>query len=68
MFFFFPVSEMETERVLPISAVTVVEEVLQQQGSRLRDFDFASRKAEEAGLSFLFAWNLMRHTAEWKKR
>ncbi|XXG80554.1 hypothetical protein AAC387_Pa09g1393 [Persea americana] len=39
---------METERVLPISAVTVVEEVLQQHGSRLRDFDFASRKAEEA--------------------
>lgn len=44
---------METERVLPISAVTVVEEVLQQHGSRLRDFDFASRKAEEAGVSFL---------------
>lgn len=44
---------METEQALPISAVSVVEEVLQQHGSRLRDFDFASRKAEEAGLSFL---------------
>lgn len=39
---------MATEQVLPFSIVSVVEDVLQQHGSRLSDIDLASRKAEEA--------------------
>lgn len=39
---------METEQVLPFSAVSVVEDVLQQHGAKLTDFYFASRKTEEA--------------------
>ncbi|XP_021821255.1 kinesin-like protein KIN-14I isoform X1 [Prunus avium] len=41
---------MATEQVLPFSIASVVEDVLQQHGSRLSDIDLASRKAEEASL------------------
>lgn len=53
LFELFTVLEMESEGVLQISAASVVEEVLQQHGSRFCDIDFASRRAEEAGLIFL---------------
>ncbi|XAR52669.1 Minus-end-directed kinesin ATPase [Bertholletia excelsa] len=36
------------ERTLPFSLVTIVEDILQQQGKRLSDIDLASKKAEEA--------------------
>ena len=37
-----------------LSMMTVVEDVLKQQGKRLNDVDLASRKAEEAGDLDLF--------------
>ncbi|KAJ1385601.1 P-loop containing nucleoside triphosphate hydrolase [Sesbania bispinosa] len=39
---------MATEPILPLSVVSVIEDVLQRHGSRLSDIDLASRKAEEA--------------------
>ncbi|XP_057962403.1 kinesin-like protein KIN-14I [Malania oleifera] len=39
-----------TDGLLPFSVVSVVEDVLKQHGTRLSDFDLASRKAEEASL------------------
>lgn len=39
---------MATEQVLPFNIASVVEEVLQQHGTRLSDMGLASRKAEEA--------------------
>ncbi|KAF2307288.1 hypothetical protein GH714_026113 [Hevea brasiliensis] len=45
---------MATEQVLPFSVVSVVEEILQQHGNgtgtRSREIDLASRKADEASL------------------
>uniref|UniRef100_A0A5B6YLE4 Putative kinesin-4-like n=1 Tax=Davidia involucrata TaxID=16924 RepID=A0A5B6YLE4_DAVIN len=42
---------MATERILPFSVASVVEDVLHQHGKRLTsDIDLASRKAEEASL------------------
>ncbi|KAI9187477.1 hypothetical protein LWI28_028636 [Acer negundo] len=41
---------MTTEEVLPFSVASVLEEVLQQNGTRSRVIDLASRKAEEAAL------------------
>uniref|UniRef100_A0A5B6YKZ8 Putative kinesin-4-like n=1 Tax=Davidia involucrata TaxID=16924 RepID=A0A5B6YKZ8_DAVIN len=41
---------MATERILPFSVASVVEDVLHQHGKRLSDIDLASRKAEEASL------------------
>lgn len=39
---------MATEQVLPFNIASVVEDVLQQHGTRLSDVGLASRKAEEA--------------------
>ncbi|KAF8401402.1 hypothetical protein HHK36_012341 [Tetracentron sinense] len=41
---------MATEGILSFSVASVLEDVLQEHGTRLRDIDLASRKAEEAGL------------------
>ncbi|KAK1583488.1 hypothetical protein Q3G72_024209 [Acer saccharum] len=41
---------MTTEEALPFSVASVLEEVLQQNGTRSRVIDLASRKAEEAAL------------------
>ncbi|KAK8702246.1 hypothetical protein V6N13_020609 [Hibiscus sabdariffa] len=41
---------MAAERSLPFSVASVVEDVLQQQCNRSKDFDLESRKAEEAAL------------------
>ncbi|KDP23424.1 hypothetical protein JCGZ_23257 [Jatropha curcas] len=41
---------MTTEQDLPFSVVSLVEEVLQQHGNKLREIDLASRKADEASL------------------
>ena len=46
---------MMAEGTLSFSVAEVVEDVLQQHGTRLRDLDLASRKAEEAG-NFFFFW------------
>lgn len=43
---------MMADGTLSFSVVEVVEDVLQQHGTRLRDLDLASRKAEEAGNFF----------------
>lgn len=40
---------MAGEGTLSFSVASVVEDVLQQHGNRLRDLDLESRKAEEAG-------------------
>lgn len=40
--------EMETEQPLPFSVASVVEDVLQQHGTRSSDVRFQSRKADEA--------------------
>jgi hypothetical protein len=39
---------METEQVLPFSVASLIEDVLQQHGTRLSDRGLASRKAGEA--------------------
>jgi hypothetical protein len=39
---------------LSFSVASVVEDVLQQHGNRLRDLDLDSRKAEEAGTFYFF--------------
>jgi len=39
---------------LLFSVASVVEDVLQQHGNRLRDLDLDSRKAEEAGTFYFF--------------
>jgi hypothetical protein len=39
---------METEQVLPFSVAAMIEDVLQQHGTRLSDRGLASRKAEES--------------------
>ena len=39
---------------LLFSVVSVVEDVLQQHGTRSADLDLESRKAEEAGMFFFF--------------
>ena len=48
------VRQMAGEGRLSFSVASVVEDVLQQHGNRPRDLDLESRKAEEAGTSFLF--------------
>ena len=48
---------MMAEGTLSFSVAEVVEDVLQQHGTRLRDLDLASRKAEEAGNFFFFGLN-----------
>ena len=53
---------MSTDQGLPLSAVSVVEDVLQQHGSRLSDVKFASRKAEEASLRRYEAAGWLRKT------
>ncbi|XP_058191331.1 kinesin-like protein KIN-14I [Rhododendron vialii] len=50
------------EGVLPFSAASVVEDVLQQHGKRLNDVDLASRKAEEASLRRYEAARWLRKT------
>lgn len=45
---------MAGEGTLTFSLASVVEDVLQQHGNRLRDLDLESRKAEEAGTLFCF--------------
>lgn len=45
---------MASDGMFSISVASVVEDVLQQHGTRLSDNDLASRKAEEAGLMI---WN-----------
>lgn len=45
---------MATEDLLSLSVASMVEDVLEQHGKRLNDIDLASRKAEEAGIIFLF--------------
>ena len=47
---------MMADGTLSFSVVEVVEDVLQQHGTRLRDLDLDSRKAEEAG-NFFFGLN-----------
>lgn len=44
---------MASDGMFSISVASVVEDVLQQHGTRLSDNDLASRKAEEAGLMIL---------------
>lgn len=44
---------MAAEGTFSFSVASVVEDVLQQHGNRLRDLDLESRKAEEAGTCFL---------------
>lgn len=46
---------MMADGTLSFSVVEVVEDVLQQHGTRLRDLDLASRKAEEAGNFFFWS-------------
>ncbi|KAI4349921.1 hypothetical protein L6164_010462 [Bauhinia variegata] len=53
---------MATEQALPFSAVSVVEDVLQQQANRLNDVDLASRKAEEHSLRRYEAAGWLRKT------
>lgn len=43
-----------SEGALSFSVAEVVEDVLQQHGSRVRGLDLESRKAEEAGIFFFF--------------
>jgi len=45
---------MAAEAALFFSVASVVEDVLQQHGPRLKDLDLESRKAEEAGIFPLF--------------
>ena len=45
---------MAAEEALFFSVASVVEDVLQQHGPRLKDLDLESRKAEEAGTFPLF--------------
>jgi len=45
---------MAAEAALFFSVASVVEDVLQQHGHRLKDLDLESRKAEEAGTFPLF--------------
>ena len=44
---------------LSFSVASVVEDVLQQHGNRLRDLDLDSRKAEEAGTFYFFLFPSM---------
>ncbi|KAK9919932.1 hypothetical protein M0R45_028505 [Rubus argutus] len=53
---------MATEQVLPFNIASVVEEVLQQHGTRLSDMGLASRKAEEASLRRYEAAGWLRKT------
>ena len=46
---------MAAEAALSFSVASVVEDVLQQHGTRLKDLDFESRKAEEAGNSSILS-------------
>jgi len=48
------VNVMAAEAALFFSVASVVEDVLQQHGPRLKDLDLESRKAEEAGIFPLF--------------
>ena len=54
---------MMAEGTLSFSVAEVVEDVLQQHGTRLRDLDLASRKAEEAG-NFFFGLNFSQQTKQ----
>lgn len=45
---------------LSFSVASVVEDVLQQHGTRLKDLDLESRKAEEAGNFPLFFWDFVK--------
>lgn len=51
---------MASEAALSFSVASVVEDVLQQHGPRLKDLDLASRKAEEAGIFPLLFWVLIK--------
>ena len=53
---------MSTDQGLQFSVVSVVEDVIQQHGSRLSDVKFASRKAEEASLRRYEAAGWLRKT------
>ena len=54
---------MMADGTLSFSVVEVVEDVLQQHGTRLRDLDLASRKAEEAG-NFFFGVKFFSETKQ----
>lgn len=45
-----------SEGALSFSVAEVVEDVLQQHGSRVRGLDLESRKAEEAGIFLFFCF------------
>lgn len=47
-----------SEGALSFSVAEVVEDVLQQHGSRVRGLDLESRKAEEAGI-FCFSFSFL---------
>lgn len=49
---------------LSFSVASVVEDVLQQHGTRLKDLDLESRKAEEAGNSSLFIPSFGKFTSQ----
>lgn len=54
---------MESEASVSFSAASLVEDVLQQHGHRLKDLDLEYRKAEEAGrLLFLYLFILVDFT------
>ncbi|XWS57460.1 hypothetical protein CRYUN_Cryun09bG0175800 [Craigia yunnanensis] len=53
---------METESILQVSVISVLEDVLQHQGTRIRDINLASRKAEESSLRRYEAAGWLRKT------
>lgn len=53
---------MAMEGAIPLSVTSLVEDVLQQHGTRLSDIDLASRKAEEASLRRYEAAGWLRKT------
>ncbi|XVF31437.1 hypothetical protein REPUB_Repub16aG0145900 [Reevesia pubescens] len=53
---------MATESILEVSVISVFEEVLQQQGTRIRDINLDPRKAEESSLRRYEAAGWLRKT------